>query len=117
MTTKKKTQSPTTGRKFDKDKLRYSLLPISAIEKVIRVLMYGSEKYEDFNWINVENRTERYLNAAYRHLGQYLKGEKIDPESGLEHLAHCACSLLFLLAESENSNPKEQMWLFEKKKS
>lgn len=99
------------GKKFDQNKLRWSLLPISAVEKIIQVLMYGSDKYSDFNWAKVSNRKERYVNAAMRHLTAYMRGEEKDPESGLEHLAHCACSLLFLLAESQGEDALEQMHL------
>lgn len=103
------------GIKHDTDKIDWSLLPMEAIEKVIRVLMYGSQKYKDFNWIYVEDRKRRYINAVYRHLSSYVKGEQIDDESGLEHLAHACCSLLFLLAESQGENPSKQMWFFDKK--
>jgi hypothetical protein len=35
--------------------------------------------------------------AALRHLIRWWRGEKIDPDSGLPHLAHAACSIFFLL--------------------
>jgi len=105
------------GIKFDTNKLEYTLLPMNAIEKVIRVLMYGSEKYEEFNWNKVNDRTKRYLNAAYRHMGAYLRGESVDQESKQEHLAHAVCSLLFILAESSNGDAKNKCGFNEEKKN
>jgi len=32
-----------------------------------------------------------------RHLTAWWAGEDLDPESGLHHLAHAACCLMFLL--------------------
>jgi hypothetical protein len=53
-------------------------------------------KYHDpDNWKKVA--PQRYKDAAYRHWLAYLKGEKLDPESGLPHLHHCACNLAFLI--------------------
>ncbi len=34
--------------------------------------------------------------AAQRHLIAHYSGEDIDPESGLPHLAHASCCLMFL---------------------
>jgi hypothetical protein len=36
--------------------------------------------------------------AGYRHLTAWSMGENTDPETGLSHLAHAACNMLFLLA-------------------
>lgn len=85
------------GRKDDSGKLRYDLLPPVALEAVTRVLTYGAEKYAPDNWRHVNNPDSRYFAAAMRHMMAHKKGEKIDPESGLPHLAHAACSLMFLL--------------------
>lgn len=83
------------GRKFDLGKLRWSLLPWSALKEVVEVLEFGTLKYDENNWQKVEPR--RYLDAAFRHLVAYTNGEKLDPESGKHHLAHAVCCLLFLV--------------------
>lgn len=93
----------TLGRKFDFGKPRYSLLPPNALEAVVKVLTYGSKKYEDFNWMKVENHKDRYFSAANRHLWQWWRGEKIDAESGESHLACAVTNLMFLL-ELEGKN-------------
>jgi RecJ-like exonuclease len=82
--------------KADAGKPRPTLVPVSLIEAVASVREYGVAKYHDpDNWKKVE--PQRYKDAAYRHWLAYIKGEKLDPESGLPHLHHCACNLAFLI--------------------
>jgi hypothetical protein len=83
------------GMKFDKNKPDYSLLPFAAVDEVVKVLTYGAAKYDRFNWEKVE--AVRYQAATMRHFSTHMQGEKIDPESGISHLAHAVCSLLYLL--------------------
>jgi len=85
------------GIKFDSEKLRPSLLPMESLEVVTKVLMFGSAKYSDHNWKIVPNARARYIDAALRHLMASVKGEENDNESGLSHIAHCVCCLLFVL--------------------
>lgn len=59
------------------------------------VLAYGAKKYGPRNWEHGIVYT-RYIAAAQRHLYAHLSGELLDPETGLPHLAHAACCLLFL---------------------
>ena len=82
--------------KADAGKPRPTLVPVSLIEAVASIREYGVAKYHDpENWRKVE--PQRYKDAAYRHWLAYIKGEKLDPESGLPHLHHCACNLAFLI--------------------
>jgi len=83
--------------KKDKGKLRWDLLPLKPIEQVVRVLTKGAKKYSDNNWKTVPNFNERYYAAAMRHLTRWRMGYKKDKESGLSHLAHVICCLIFLL--------------------
>lgn len=85
------------GRKDDKAKSRLDLLPGRATLRVGDVLGHGARKYGDENWRRVEGAKRRYRAAALRHMMADLAGEGADPESGIEHLAHAACSLLFVL--------------------
>ena len=86
---------PQTGMKFDGGKRDYTLLPWDALEDVVRVLEFGAQKYARDNWKHVENAEIRYMAAAMRHMVAHLNGEKADPESGIDHLAHAMCCLLF----------------------
>lgn len=83
--------------KGDAGKVRLDLLPFAALEDVARVLEYGAKKYQPQGWRHVADGHDRYVAAALRHLHAYAGGEVLDRESGLSHLAHAACSILFAL--------------------
>lgn len=85
------------GEKFDTDKDRWDLLPWEAVRQIVLVLTYGAKKYDDNNWQLVDNKGNRYFAALLRHVIAWRSGEKNDSESGLSHLAHAACCILFLL--------------------
>ena len=85
------------GRKDDSAKIRYSLLPVGAINQVVQVLEFGSKKYADNNWQKVPNARTRYYDAVMRHIDAWWRGEKTDSETGLHHLAHAICCLMFLM--------------------
>jgi hypothetical protein len=36
--------------------------------------------------------------AAFRHMAAYAQHQQNDPETGLSHMAHAGCCILFLLA-------------------
>ncbi len=85
------------GVKYDKEKLRWDLLPLKPIVDVVDVLTYGANKYSDFNWAYVEPFEDRYYAAAMRHITAWRLGEQTDKESGKHHLAHAMCCLIFLM--------------------
>jgi hypothetical protein len=95
------------GVKHDSAKPDYSLLPFGAVDEVVKVLTYGAKKYDRFNWEHVEDI--RYQAAALRHISSYMQGEKYDPETGINHLAHAVCSLLFLV-EFDRQLAKKEMY-------
>jgi len=81
--------------KLDGGKPRLDLLPVKALEAVGDAMTYGLTKYEEDSWRGVEPK--RYVAAALRHIFAHMRGEHLDPESGLSHLSHAACCILFLL--------------------
>ena len=83
--------------KHDASKPRWDLLPVDAVEAVVRVLDFGARKYEVDGWRHVRDAWRRYYAATMRHLTAWWRGEERDPESGEHHLAHAACCLLFLI--------------------
>ena len=89
--------SKSNGAKNDKDKDRWDLLPLSPIQQIVKVLGHGAEKYSDNNWQHVDNAKARYEAAMWRHIYAHKSGEWLDKESGLPHLAHAGCCLLFWL--------------------
>lgn len=96
--------SAPTGIKHDQNKPDMSLISSIAITKIAEVMTYGKIKYSANNWRG-GFIWSRPLAAAFRHLYAYLGGEDKDPETGLSHLAHSACCLMFLL-EFEDTHPE-----------
>lgn len=85
------------GKKHDQGKLRFDLIPDVVVRELARILTYGSKKYADDSWQQVDPFTPRYYAALCRHLSAWRLGEGIDPESGLHHLSHALCNLAFLV--------------------
>lgn len=90
--------------KHDAGKWRFSLIPLCAIRSVIEVLEFGAKKYAPDNWKTVPDARIRYFDATIRHVTAWWDGEKNGTESGLPHLAHAVCCLLFLLWMDEAQN-------------
>ena len=79
--------------KFDDEKPRMDLLPPNAIEELAKAMTYGAKKYGDDNYLNGEMlNPNRLVAAGLRHTFSYLKGNKINEESGLHHLSHALAS-------------------------
>jgi hypothetical protein len=89
--------------KFDQDKLPLHLLSTEAMNQTAAVLKFGAQKYAEHNWRKGFDWS-RPLSAAMRHITAFNDGEDRDPESGLSHLAHAACCIMFLL-EFEKTHP------------
>ena len=91
--------------KFDGEKVRLDLVEPSLIEAIGKVRTYGVKKYTDEqSWRKVEK--PRYVAAAMRHFEAYRKGESNDAESGMPHLWHCACNLMFLIELEKEQQTK-----------
>jgi hypothetical protein len=84
------------GIKADDGKIAWDLISLKELEPMLRVLMFGANKYSKDNWQKVPDGKTRYYNALMRHLSSYAAGELIDSESGESHLAHALCNLYFL---------------------
>lgn len=95
---------PQHGVKADAGKDRWSLLPWEQIGDVVRVLTYGAKKYPPNNWKKIVEWEDRYASAAMRHIASRLAGERRDPETGLPHLAHAVCCLLFMMWFDDSGN-------------
>lgn len=86
----------TQNAKADAGKWRPTLVLTPLKKAIAAVREYGIRKYGDEeNWRKVE--PERYRDALERHWCAYLDGEKRDAESGLPHLWHIACNVMFLI--------------------
>lgn len=96
----KKTVKPETEsvkNDFKDDKLRWDLLPMEEIEDIVRVYHAGAKKYGPNRWQDLDNGFERYRAAMARHLMEYLKGERVDADTGCLHLAQVAWNAITML--------------------
>lgn len=85
------------GRKDDGGKAPYHLIAPELLEDVAAVLDFGQRKYEARNW-EKGMAWHRPFSAMMRHMWAWWRGESHDPETGLSHLAHAACCVMFLIA-------------------
>ncbi len=100
------------GKKYDGEKPQMYLLPPKSMLEVSRVLTFGARKYDPENWRKLENLQNRYSSAALRHIFAHIDGSKLDDDSGLSHLVHAICCLLFKLEieleDDENKKTEEK---------
>lgn len=93
-----------TGIKYDGGKAPLanylSLWSMTAIIETGKVLEFGGKKYGYFNW-KKGLAWLRVLSAVFRHLTAWMMGQDKDPETGLSHLAHAMCGIMFLLEYEE----------------
>jgi hypothetical protein len=76
-------------------------IPPIAILRLGAVMEHGARKYGRFNWREHTVTVSVYTDAIMRHLMAYVDGEDLDPESGMDHLAHImACCALVLDAKA-----------------
>jgi hypothetical protein len=94
---KKSSSHPMPGLKHDQGKPCWNFLPWEEVREIVKVLTYGAQKYPPNNWQRVKDPRARYFSALMRHLTAWWGGEEPDFESGLSHLAHAGCCLLFLM--------------------
>ena len=100
----------TTGAiKDNRSKARVDLLPSGPLVEIARVLTYGAKKYKPHNWRLGLPWGDTYA-SMQRHLVAWNDREDIDPESGLRHLAHAGCQLLFLLEYELRRTGVDDRW-------
>lgn len=104
-----------SGIKFDQEKVQLELLPVRALEDIARVLTFGAEKYSEENWR--EGFTyKRIIGSTLRHIYAWVRGENTDPETGISHLSHAACNLLFLITFEQTNTGEDDRVIYGKPK-
>jgi len=83
--------------KKDYGKLPWHLFPDDAAEEIVKVLEFGANKYSPRGWEEGMDWSRVY-SALRRHLVAWFFRRGNDPDTGLSHLAHAGCCVLFLLA-------------------
>lgn len=81
-----------TGIKADDGKAPIHLIPAEFITGVAQAFEFGAKKYGADNFRGGLAHS-RILSAAFRHLLAILRGEIVDPESGLLHIYHAGACL------------------------
>lgn len=111
-------KKPTTGKgvKHDQNKPDMALLSPIALVKIAQVMTYGKSKYGSNNWRGGFAWT-RPLSAALRHLFAYIGGEDKDAETGISHLAHACCCLMFVLEFEETHKELDDRYQQQKKEA
>lgn len=105
----------TTGAiKDNRSKARVDLLPSAPLLAIAEVLSYGARKYKPHNFRHGLPWGDTYA-SMQRHLLAWNDGEDIDPESGLPHLAHAACQIIFLLEYAAKGTGTDDRWRYENK--
>lgn len=97
------------GMKYDKEKPPVNLLPAQPLIEISRVLGFGREKYKAWNWAK-GMEWSRIVGSLHRHVLAWQEGEDVDEESGLNHLAHAGCCILFLLAYQIYGIGEDDRW-------
>ena len=88
------------GIKNDDSKVRLDLLSTKAMVEMAKVMTFGANKYGTQNWRKGLAWSRVYA-AIQRHLTAWNDGETEDPETGINHLAHAGCGIMFLLEYSK----------------
>lgn len=91
-------QKAEPGLRYDAGKTRWDLVP-PEFEEVVDVYTFGSRKYADHNWERGMS-WGRVFGSLFRHVWKFWRGETIDSESGLHHMAHAAWNCIALLVYS-----------------
>jgi hypothetical protein len=84
------------ANKKDLGKLRWDLLPVYPMQKVVEVYSTGARKYGDYNW-RKGMQWGRVYGAMMRHAWGWWGGEINDPIDGQHHLSSVAWGALTLM--------------------
>lgn len=82
--------------KNDAGKAPLYLIPPRPLVETAQVLEFGVQEYAAWNW-SKGFAASRLYGALLRHLFAWWGGEELDRKSGLPHLAHAMCNLLFIM--------------------
>lgn len=76
-------------------KTPFELIAPQFIEGIAAVLLYGKKKYAANNWVRGMSFATVF-GGVMRHMWAWFRGEELDAETGLPHICHAACGLMFL---------------------
>lgn len=82
--------------RFNKNKLRFDLIPPEALIELARVYTVGALKYPPDNWKKGGPWSDN-VRAINSHLTQWRAGQAVDKETGAHHLMHLAWNAITLM--------------------
>jgi hypothetical protein len=82
--------------KFDNEKVPLHLIDPLFNTATAHVLDFGQKKYAPWNWAKGTFNWSQLYRAAKGHIEAWWSGEEFDVETGLPHLWHANCCLMFL---------------------
>lgn len=87
-----------SAKRDNEGKIRYSLIPKAAKDRMAEALMYGAELYGEFNWKSGGDKLSilKLCDSLERHLEKFKEGEDFDGESKLHHIGHVLANAAFL---------------------
>jgi len=97
---------PREGVKYDAGKAPYHLVPWDAVSAIAAVLGVGAQKYGARNWERGMDWSRPFA-ACIRHLEAWWQGENVDQETGLSHLWHAGCCIVFLIAYERRGSGRD----------
>lgn len=90
--------------RFNQGKIQWSQMDSVAMEPMIKVLMYGAQKYDRGNWTKACPKRLDLMDSLMRHSMKIIAGESTDPESGLPHIGHLMCNAMFYSYWEQKTN-------------
>jgi len=84
-----------TALRFNKDKLKWSLIDWTSLEPMVRQLMFGQKKYSRDNWKKGMKLSEIEDSLKRHSVALHNDPFSIDEESGLSHTAGLLCNSMF----------------------
>ena len=95
--------------RYNQGKPRFDLIPSDPLEDIARVLTMGADKYEKDNW-RKGMPWSQCTASLMRHMNAFNRGEDLDTESGLPHMAHVAVNAMFILEFMRTHREKDDRW-------
>ena len=80
---------------FSEGKVGVDQLPVEVLQEWASVFTFGEKKYARDNWKKGTDYHQFY-GSALRHIFKWWAGEDVDPESGINHIAHALWNLAAL---------------------
>lgn len=83
------------------DRLDLSLFPDTAVAYGALAFTEGALKYGAYNWRVAGVSASVYVAALRRHVAKWYNGEKVDPKTGVPHLANALACIAILIDAHE----------------